>query len=172
MPYAAAAPDTDETPLPGEKPAQIALRLSIAKAKSLQDKHPGTLIIGSDQVADLAGHPVGKPMERHQARQQLQRMRGQSLVFHSGLAVLDTESGRIQARVVPTTVRFRDFTDAEIDHYLDRENALDCAGSAKVEGLGIALIAAVDSEDPTALIGLPLIALGEMLRSEGVSVLS
>ncbi len=172
MPYETAAPRTDETPLPGEKPDEIALRLSITKAKSLQHEHPGTLIIGSDQVADLGGEPIGKPMEHNLARKQLQRMRGQSLVFHSGLAVLDADSARIQARVVPTTVRFRNFTDAEIEHYLDRENALDCAGGAKVEGLGIALIASVASDDPTALIGLPLIALGEMLRAEGLSVLS
>jgi len=172
LPFKAVRPDTDETPLSGEKPAETALRLSIAKAQSLRQQHPDALIIGSDQIADLNGLAIGKPGDRLRAREQLMAMRGQSLVFHSGLAMLNAKTGRVQASVVPTTVRFRDFGDGEIEHYLQKENALDCAGSAKSEGLGIALIAAVQSEDPTALIGLPLIALGEMLRVEGVHILS
>ncbi len=172
LPFEAARPNTDETPLGEEKPAETALRLSIAKATSLKHSHPGALIIGSDQVADLNGLAIGKPGQIDHAREQLKMMRGQSLIFHSGLAVIDADSARVQARVVPTSVRFRDFTDNEIEQYLQKENALDCAGSAKSEGLGIALIAAVHSDDPSALIGLPLIALGEMLRNEGVSVLA
>ena len=172
LPFDSAKPDTDETPLRDEKPTETALRLSIAKAKSLRLQYPDALIIGSDQVADLNGLAIGKPGDRLRAREQLRTMRCQSLVFHSGLALLNGNTGRVQASVVPTTVRFRDFGDDEIENYLQKENALDCAGSAKSEGLGIALIAAVQSEDPTALIGLPLIALGEMLRAEGVHILS
>ena len=123
-------------------------------------------------MADLNGIAIGKPGTRELAIKQLQQMRGQTLLFHSGLALLDTASGRIQSRAVATKVIFREYAQHEIETYLDRENALDCAGSAKSEGLGIALIASMQSDDPTALIGLPLIALIDMLHIEGVSVLA
>ena len=171
LPFDIAAPDANESPLPNEKPAQTALRLSLAKARSVCAAHPGSLIIGSDQVADLNGLPIGKPGTSDGARRQLQSMRGQLLVFHSGIALVDADTGREQSAVVVTAVRFRHFTDDEIEHYLEHENALDCAGSAKSEGLGIALIAAMQSDDPTALVGLPLIQLTTMLRTEGVGVL-
>ena len=170
--FEAVRPHTDETALAGEQPAGTALRLSVDKAQSLRERYAGCLIIGSDQVADLHGEPIGKPGNLDRARAQLRAMRGRSLIFHSGLALLDVDSARVQACVVPTTVRFREFTDAEIECYLQREDALDCAGSAKSEGLGIALIAAMQSDDPTALVGLPLIALADMLRREGVIVLA
>jgi len=172
LPFDAVRPHADESALTGERPADTALRLSVAKAQSLREAHAGCLIIGSDQVADLHGEPIGKPGHPDRARAQLRSMRGQTLIFHSGLALLDADSTRVQSCVVPTTVRFREFTDAEIDCYLQREDALDCAGSAKSEGLGIALIAAMQSDDPTALVGLPLIALAGMLRREGVVVLA
>ena len=129
-------------------------------------------MIGADQVADQNGIGIGKPGSRQNAFEQLQQMRGQTLIFHSGIALLNTVTGHVQSRIVATTVRFRDFSQQEIENYLDRENALDCAGSAKSEGLGIALMASMQSDDPTALIGLPLIALTDMLRAEGIAVLA
>ena len=170
--FVSANPDASELPLEGELPAATALRLAIAKARSLQQKFPNSLLIGADQVADLNGIAIGKPGTRELAIKQLQQMRGQTLLFHSGLALLDTASGRIQSRIVATTVRFREYSPQEMENYLNRENALDCAGSAKSEGLGIALIASMQSDDPTALIGLPLIVLINMLQVEGVSVLA
>ena len=170
--YVTARPDTDESPLAGESPAATALRLAIAKAQSLENKFPDALVIGADQVADQNGIAIGKPGSKQRALEQLQNMSGQTLVFHSALALLNTGTGRMQSRVVDTTVRFRTLTSQEIENYLDRENALDCAGGAKAEALGIALIASMQSDDPTALIGLPLIALIDMLRAEGASVLA
>ena len=170
--FVSANPEASELPLEGELPAATALRLAIAKARSLQQKFPNSLLIGADQVADLNGIAIGKPGTRELAIKQLQQMRGQTLLFHSGLALLDTASGRIQSRIVATTVRFREYSPQEMENYLNRENALDCAGSAKSEGLGIALIASMQSDDPTALIGLPLIVLINMLQVEGVSVLA
>ena len=170
--YVTARPDTDESPLAGESPAATALRLAIAKAQSLENKFPDALVIGADQVADQNGIAIGKPGSKKRALEQLQNMSGQTLVFHSALALLNTGTGRMQSRVVDTTVRFRTLTSQEIENYLDRENALDCAGGAKAEALGIALIASMQSDDPTALIGLPLIALIDMLRAEGASVLA
>lgn len=169
--FVAARPDADETPHVGEMPSQTALRLSIAKARSIASRFPDSLIIGSDQVADLAGQPIGKPGTLAMAREQLRDMRGRTLVFHSGLALVDSASGETLSALVPTTVRFRDYTDYEIERYLELEPALDCAGSAKSEGLGIALIAAMQSDDPTALVGLPLIALTDMLQKQGVGIL-
>ena len=171
VPFVTAKPEADESPLADEKPAQTAVRLSLAKAVSVLNAFPGALIIGSDQVADLNGLPIGKPENRENARRQLRAMRGQVLVFHSGIALVNADTGRMQSAIVPTTVRFREYSDVEIEHYLQREDALDCAGSAKSEGLGIALIAAMHSEDPTALVGLPLIELANMLRNEGLGVL-
>ena len=172
LPFEVTKPDADQAPLAGEKPAQTAARLSLAKAASVAGTFPGSLIIGSDQVAELAGMSIGKPGSPEGARQQLQAMRGKTLAFHSGIALHDTDSGRAQSAVVVTMVRLREYSDAEIEYYLEHEHALDCAGSAKSEGLGVALIAAMQSEDPTALVGLPLIALVSMLRNEGYGVLA
>ena len=170
--FVSIAPDANESPLEGEFPAATALRLAIAKALSLRDKFDNALVIGADQVADLNGMAIGKPLTRQNAVRQLQQMRGQTLIFHSGIALLNTATGHIQSRIVATTVRFRAFSQSEIENYLDRENALDCAGSAKSEALGIALIASMQSDDPTALIGLPLIALIDRLKAESVQVLA
>jgi septum formation protein len=172
LPFDVTAPRVDEAPLADETPAQTAARLSLAKAASVAGAFSGSLIIGSDQVAELDGVPIGKPGNLTGARQQLRVMRGKTLAFHSGLALHNTDTGRTQSAVVLTTVRFREYSDADIEHYLAHEDALDCAGSAKSEGLGIALIAAMHSEDPSALVGLPLIALVAMLRNEGHGVLA
>lgn len=170
--FESVSPDTDESALEGEVPATTALRLAIAKARSLQTRFQDALVIGADQVADHNGTAIGKPGTREAARAQLQQMCGQTLVFHSGIALLNTATGNIQSTIIATSVRFRTYSPLEIDNYVEREPALDCAGSAKSEGLGIALIASMQSDDPTALIGLPLIALIDMLRAEGVSVLA
>ncbi len=171
IPFELARPDIDESPLANEKPAETAIRLSIAKASYIAKTTPNCLIIGSDQVADLNGTHIGKPGTATAARDQLRAMRGRELIFQSGLALINSDTGALQSCIVPTIVCFRDFTDAEIECYLEREDALDCSGSAKSEGLGIALMTSMQSDDPTALVGLPLIALAGMLRNEGLSVL-
>ena len=168
-------PEIDETPNDGEGPAETALRLAIAKAMAVAPAQPDSgdaLIVGSDQVADLNGKQLGKPGTRENAIRQLQAMRGQTLIFHTAIALIRCSSRRVQSRVVSTEVKFRTYTDQEIQHYLDREDALDCAGSAKSEGLGAALISRMTSDDPTALIGLPLLALIDMLAEENYSVLA
>ena len=170
--FESASPDTDESPITGETPAATAMRLAIAKAQSLRKRFQDALVIGADQVADQNGIAIGKPGTRKRSFEQLQQMRGQTLVFHSAIALLNTATDRIQSRIVATTVRFRELSNQEIENYLDRENALDCAGSAKSEGVGIALMTSMQSDDPTALIGLPLIALIDMLHAEGISVLA
>ena len=172
VPFTTCKPDADESPLTDETPIQTARRLSLAKANSVVALHSGALIIGSDQVAELDGLPIGKPGTRDTARQQLQMMRARSLVFHSGIALINSDSGRIQSAVVSTTVRFRNYSNAEIEYYLEHESALDCAGSAKSEGLGIALIESMQSEDPTALVGLPLTTLCSMFGEEKYGVLA
>ena len=172
IPFTTCKPDADESPLTDETPIQTARRLSLAKANSVVALHSGALIIGSDQVAELDGLPIGKPGTRDTARQQLQMMRARSLVFHSGIALINSDSGRIQSAVVSTTVRFRNYSNAEIEYYLEHESALDCAGSAKSEGLGIALIESMQSEDPTALVGLPLTTLCSMFGEEKYGVLA
>lgn len=170
LPFETARPEVDESPLPGEHAAATAERLAIAKARAVAPTHPGALIIGSDQVAHLGDEVFGKPGSEARAIAQLQRMRGRTVAFHTALAVLDTRSGRIQCEAVPTLVRFRELGDDEIRRYVAKERPLDCAGSAKVEGLGISLLDALSGDDPTALIGLPLIALSRMLRAEGVEL--
>ena len=168
-------PEIDETPDDGEGSAETARRLAIAKAMAVAPAQPDSydaLIIGSDQVADLNGKQLGKPGTRENATVQLQAMRGQTLIFHTAIALIRCSSRRVQSRVVSTEVKFRTYTDQEIQHYLDREDALDCAGSAKSEGLGAALISRMTSDDPTALIGLPLLALIDMLAEENYSVLA
>jgi len=168
LPFEIAAPEVDEAALPGETPAATAERLAREKAQAVAARFPDALIIGSDQVAYCGERTYGKPGTRQNALAQLQTMRGKSIIFHTGLCLLNVASGRAQVCGVPTEVRFRELSDAEIERYLDREDALNCAGSAKSEGLGIALLEALRGDDPNALIGLPLIALCRMLRAEGV----
>ena len=170
LPFEVVAPDVDETPLPGEAPSALALRLALAKAHAVAQHHPNAVVIGSDQVADLAGEPLGKPGTHERAVAQLQRMRGQTVVFQTALAVVCLATGFAQQDLAPVRVRFRDLSDAEIDRYLRIEQPYDCAGSAKSEGLGIALLDAIDSDDPTALVGLPLIRTCRLLRAAGVAV--
>jgi septum formation protein len=175
IPFDVAKPAIDESPHSGENPAETALRLAIAKALIVADapnQAAGTLVIGSDQVADLNGTQLGKPGTRENAIVQLQAMRGQTVIFHTAVALAHVGSQRIQTRIVPTEVTFRDYSDHEIKNYLDREDALDCAGSARSEGLGAALISRMKSDDPTALIGLPLLALMDMLAEENIRVLA
>lgn len=168
LPFAVAAPDCDETPLPGESAAATASRLAHLKAASLARQFPDALIIGSDQVALLDGQQLGKPGNFERAFAQLQAMRGRTMVFHTALALHATASGRVQEAVVDWEIAMRDYSDAEIERYLLREQPYDCAGSAKTEGLGASMIQAMRGSDPAAIIGLPLIELCHMLRSEGV----
>ncbi len=165
VPFDVVAPDVDEAPLLGEAPAALAVRLALAKARAVSAGHPNAVVIGSDQVAELDGEPIGKPGSHQRAVAQLRRMRGRSVVFHTAVAVVCEASGFAGSALVPVTVRFRDLSDAEIEHYLRTEQPYDCAGSAKSEGLGIALLESIDSDDPTALVGLPLIRTCRMLRA-------
>ena len=169
--FEVAAPGVDETPLTDETPQETASRLAEAKARAVAERFPQAIIIGSDQVAVLDGLPLGKPGNHANAVRQLKAMRGKEVVFHTALCLYHPPSGRTQARVVPYFVRFRDYSDAQIERYLEREQPYDCAGSARCEGLGIVLIAEMRGEDPNALIGLPLIALTEMLAEQGAGVL-
>lgn len=164
------APGTDETLQPGEAPADGALRLAIAKAEGAGRDLPDTLVIGSDQIAELDGHALGKPGSVEGARAQLASCAGREVRFHTALCLLDTRDGRRRTHLDTTGVRFRPLTEAEIARYVEREQPLDCAGSFKCEGLGIALFERIDSSDPTALVGLPLIALARMLREAGLAV--
>ncbi len=166
-PFDVAAPDVDETPLPGEAPRALALRLALAKAQAVARQRPDAIVIGSDQVADLAGAPMGKPGTHERAVQQLRQMRGKSVVFQTAVAVVCLETGFEQVDLAAVQVQFRDLADEEIERYLRAEQPYDCAGSAKSEGLGIALLEAIHSDDPTALIGLPLIRTCRMLRAAG-----
>ena len=168
LPFAVAAPEVDETPLPDETPAAIAQRLALAKARAVAERFPEAVVIGSDQVADLAGEPLGKPGTHERAVQQLHRMRGKTVVFQTALAVVCRASGFERQDIAPVRVVFRDLDDGEIERYLRIEQPYDCAGSAKSEGLGIALLERIDSDDPTALVGLPLIRTCQMLRAAGV----
>ena len=168
IPFETVAPETDESMLPGETPSATAQRLAEAKARAVVPRYPDALIIGSDQVAANGNERFGKPGRRENAITQLRLMRGKEVVFHTGLCVLDSATNRVQVRCVDTHVGFRDYGDAEIESYLDQEDALNCAGSAKSEGLGISLLRYLRGDDPNALVGLPLIALCEMLRAEGL----
>ena len=172
VPFEVATPDIDETPLPGERPDATALRLSRLKAEAIAQRHPGALVIGSDQVCTLDDLQIGKPGTHEKALAQLQLMRGRTVTFHSALCLLDSRNGVAQLADVQTRVTFRNLSDAELDAYLRIETPYDCAGSAKAEGLGIALLARVESDDPTALIGLPLVALTAMLRQAGYPILA
>jgi septum formation protein len=170
LPFEVRTPVIDEAPLPGEPARDTALRLAQAKARAVAADCPGALIIGSDQVAVLDGTALGKPGTHANAVAQLKAMRGKSVLFHTAVALFNAATGALQAAEVPTTVRFRRYDDSEIERYLVAERPYDCAGSAKIEGIGIALVAAVESADPSALIGLPLIELAAMLRNEGVVI--
>lgn len=166
-----AAPAVDENSLPDEAPQDTARRLAETKARAVAARFPQAIVIGSDQVAVLEGAILGKPGNHAAALRQLKAMRAKEVVFHTGLCVYDAAGDRAETRVVPYCVRLRDYSDAQIERYLQREQPYDCAGSARAEGLGIALIAEMRGADPNALIGLPLIALTEMLAALGVQVI-
>lgn len=168
LPFEVARPDIDESPLPGETPQATAERLAVEKARAVAGQFEDALIIGSDQVAHMGDTRFGKPGTVERAVAQLQSMSGRTVVFHTALAVLNTRSGRVQLDAVPTEVRFRSLSSDEIVRYVNKELPLDCAGSAKSEGLGITLLDALAGDDPNALVGLPLIALARMLRNEGI----
>ncbi|MFP5410715.1 MAG: Maf family nucleotide pyrophosphatase [Gammaproteobacteria bacterium] len=172
LPFEVLAPEVDETPLASETPSATALRLSVLKAQAAARTYPDALIIGSDQVLMLDSVQLGKPGNYENAFAQLKQMQGRAMVFHTALTLLNSRTGHAQTRDVPTVVHIRPLTDAQIEIYLKKEQPYDCAGSAKSESLGIALMTRMDSPDPTALIGLPLMALTEMLANEGVDVLS
>ena len=171
IPFNSISPEIDETALDGEKPHQTALRLAQEKAQKIGAEYPHALVIGCDQVATLDGEQLGKPGNHNNATKQLQTMRGREVTFHSALCLYNAATGNMQAEVVPYLVRFRQLTDEQIESYLTKEQPYQCAGSAKSEGLGIALMERMIGEDPNALIGLPLIKLITMLQNEGVSVI-
>ena len=172
LPFECVAPEVDETPLPGEAPAALALRLALAKAHAVAKRHPNAVVIGSDQVADLGGEPLGKPGNHERAVAQLQRMRGQTVVFQTAVAVVRLDTGFAQSSLAQIQVKFRDLSDSDIEAYLRAEQPYDCAGSAKSEGLGIVLLDAIHSDDPTALIGLPLIRTCQLLQAAGLRLLT
>ena len=171
LPFDVEASHLDETPRSGESPAQLARRLAVAKAEVVAVRNPSAVVIGSDQVADLDGRSIGKPGTHERATEQLQAMSGRTVVFHAAVSVQCLERRFAETTVVPVTVRFRTLTSAEIEHYLRAEAPYDCAGSAKCETLGIALLDAIESDDPTALIGLPLIHTCRLLRDAGIDPL-
>ncbi len=166
--FSTCAPDIDERPLPGEAPPATALRLAQTKTQAVAQREPQALVIGSDQVAVMEGITLGKPGDHLKAAAQLHAMSGRTVVFHTALCLLNAATGRLQTANVPTTVRFRTLDALQIERYLQHDQPYDCAGSAKIEALGIALVEHVASDDPTALIGLPLITLVTQLRNEGV----
>lgn len=171
IPFSSISPHVDETSFEGEKPYETALRLAKEKAKKIGQEYPHALIIGCDQVTTIDGEQIGKPGNHSNATKQLQRMRGREVTFHSALCLYNAATGNMQAEVVPYLVRFRQLSDEQIENYLNKEQPYHCAGSAKSEGLGIALIERMLGEDPNALIGLPLIKLINMLQVEGVQVI-
>ena len=171
IPFEVADPKADESRLPGEPPEKTALRLSELKARAVAADFPDSLIIGSDQVAFLDGEIFGKPGTHENAVRQLRKMRGRTVNFFTGLCLLNSRSGRAHVRGIPTLVTFRNLTDQQIENYLLKEKPYNCAGSAKSEGLGIAVISAMNGVDPNALVGLPLIALCDLFESEGFNVL-
>ncbi len=168
LPFDAVAPGVDETPLPGEAPAALAQRLALAKAQAVAALHPHAVVIGSDQVADLDGQAIGKPHTHERAVAQLQAMSGRSVVFQTAVAVVRASAGVAEVRLSPVVVKFRDLSADEIETYLRREQPYDCAGSAKSEGLGITLLRSVESQDPTALVGLPLTTVCELMMMAGL----
>lgn len=170
LPFTVEPPEVDETPRAGETPVDLARRLAAAKAAAVAARHPEAVVIGSDQVADLDGDPIGKPGTHANAVAQLRRMRGRTVVFQTAVTVMCQASGFAQHDLAPVRVRFRALADDEIEAYLRLEEPYDCAGSARSEGLGVALLDAIDSDDPTALVGLPLIRTCRMLRAAGLRV--
>jgi septum formation protein len=168
IPFSVATPDVDETPLAGEAPAALAMRLALAKARAVASAFPQAVVIGSDQVADLDGVPLGKPGTHERAFSQLRQMRGRTVIFQTAVAVVCLASGFEQSSLAAVKVRFRQLSDEAIENYLQAEQPYDCAGSAKSEGLGIALLEAIDSDDPTALIGLPLIRTCTLIEAAGI----
>ena len=165
------SPEVDETPLPGEAPRELACRLALAKARAVAARCPSAVVIGSDQVADLGGEPLGKPGTHERAVIQLRRLRGRTVIFQTAVAVVCQDTGFEQVDLAPVRVRFRELSDAEIENYLRAETPYDCAGSAKSEGLGIALLESIENDDPTALVGLPLIRTARLLRAAGLPLL-
>ena len=172
LPFEVLSPGVDETPLPGEAPAALALRLALAKARAVAALRPNAVVIGSDQVADLDGLAIGKPGTHERATEQLRLLSGRQAVFQTAVAVVRVDSAFEQVVLAPVSVRFRALSDAEIEHYLRLEEPYDCAGSAKCETLGIALLESIDSDDPTALVGLPLIRTCALLRAAGLDPLA
>jgi septum formation protein len=170
IPFSIISPEVDESALPGETPEPLARRLALAKAQAVALRHPECVVIGSDQVADLAGQALGKPHTHARAVAQLQRMRGQTVIFQTAVAVVCQATGFAQVELAPVRVQFKPLTDAQIEHYLQIEQPYDCAGSAKSEGLGIALLTRIDNDDPTALVGLPLIRTCMLLEAAGLSL--
>ena len=170
LPFEVQRPEVDETPLDGETPVALAQRLAMAKAQAVAQRFPQAIVIGSDQVADLHGKPLGKPGNHANAVKQLQRMRGQTVVFQTAVAVVCQATGFAQCELAQVKVVFRDFSDESLQHYLHAEQPYDCAGSAKSEGLGIVLLARIDNQDPTALVGLPLLLTCRLLRAAGLSL--
>lgn len=170
LPFVTDKPEVDETPQAGESPATLAQRLALAKAQAVAARHPSAIVIGSDQVANLNGQPLGKPGTHQRAVAQLQAMRGHTVVFHTALAVVHAAAGLILQDMADVRVQFRQLSDAEIERYLRAEQPYDCAGAAKSEGLGIALLERIDNDDPSALIGLPLIRTCALLRQAGLQV--
>ena len=171
IPFTVEAPDVDETPLPLEAPQQIACRLAMSKARAVAAKFPDCIVIGSDQVADLEGIALGKPGDHARALAQLQKMRGKVVVFQTAVAVVCQQTGFAAMDLAQVKVKFKDLSDSQIEAYLHAETPYDCAGSAKSEGLGIALLASIENDDPTALIGLPLIRTCQMLEAAGIQLL-
>jgi septum formation protein len=171
IPFDVVSPEVDETPHPSEPPQQLACRLAMAKARAVAARYPAGVVIGSDQVADLEGEPLGKPHTHDRAVEQLRRMRGKTVIFQTAVAVVCQEAKFAQMDLAQVKVTFRDLSDAEIEAYLVAETPYDCAGSAKSEGLGIAILEAIDNDDPTALVGLPLIRTCRMLRAAGLVLL-
>ena len=172
LPFEVHAPEVDETPRAGETPQALAQRLALEKANAVATRFPDAVVIGSDQVADLAGESLGKPGDHARATAQLRRMRGQTLVFQTAVAVVCQATGFVQRDLAPVRVVFRELSDAAIEQYLLAEQPYDCAGSAKSEGLGIALLESIDNDDPTALVGLPLIRTCRLIRAAGVTLLA
>ncbi|MEI8265208.1 MAG: Maf family nucleotide pyrophosphatase [Betaproteobacteria bacterium] len=171
LPFEVEAPGVDETPQPGEAPAALARRLALEKARAVAARHPHAVVIGSDQVADLAGEPLGKPGDHARAVVQLQRMSGQRVVFQTALAVVRSDTGFEAVDLAAVSVTFRILSAAEIEAYLRLDEPYDCAGSARSESLGVALLSKIDSDDPTALVGLPLIRTCALLRAAGLDPL-
>ena len=172
VPFSVESPHVDESPLPGELPATLACRLALAKAQAVAERFPDAVVIGSDQVADLDGVALGKPGTHARAVRQLQQMSGQVVIFQTAVAVVCKQSGFSQEALALVKVKFRELSDTEIENYLQAEQPYDCAGSAKSEGLGIALLERIDNDDPTALVGLPLIRTAALLRAAGIDLLA